>query len=293
MKKSFVFSLLFLISSLFVQNGFADQVYPVGISNGTTVEANSYIESPNHQFQLWMQTDGNLVLYNLANGAAEWSSGTYGQPGLRAVMQSDGNLVLYDDANSPHWASNTENRPLSFLNVQDDGNLVIYQLRPVWDSGTWSTPFTQSDNMGGSLFNGAELGIGDSISSGNGEYRLVMQGDSNLVLYRNSDNQSLWASNSQGSGAIRAVMQGDGNFVLYNAANQAVWATNTENKPGSILYLQNDGNLVVYSPHAIWEKGHLIVPQPRTPGTNLWDNPLWGSIIIPMFLNWLCSGLCF
>jgi hypothetical protein len=94
---------------------------------------------------LVLQGDGNLVLYNYANGQALWASGTNGQTVLYAVMQNDGNLVLYGTSGAV-WASNTAGDPDSILEIQDDGNTVIYQpqpqgdgtykLRAVWATGT-------------------------------------------------------------------------------------------------------------------------------------------------------------
>ena len=55
---------------------------------------NQSLFSPNGQFELIMQSDGNLVLYRVANQHPLWATGTKGQDVLRAIMQSDGNLVL-------------------------------------------------------------------------------------------------------------------------------------------------------------------------------------------------------
>jgi hypothetical protein len=90
-----------------------------------------YMSSPNGRYQLQMQTDGNLVLYNVANMAALWQSHTSMYPGLRAVMQADGNFVLYDGwveygQYNAYWHSHTWQYPGSTLHLQDDGNLVIY-----------------------------------------------------------------------------------------------------------------------------------------------------------------------
>ena len=99
------------------------------------------------------------------------------------------------------------------------------------------------------------LNHGDSITSANGQYRLVMQGDGNFVLYRTSDGRALWAANTMGSGKF-AIMQSDGNLVVYNLANQALWASGTHGRPGCFLVMQNDGNAVVYQPNvAVWATG--------------------------------------
>ena len=83
---------------------------------------------------------------------------------------------------------------------------------------------------------------GDSIECN--EYRLTLQRDGNLVLYRNG--QPLWATGSEGQGATKFLMQQDGNVVLYQG-NKPLFATDTDGNSGAYLRLQSDGNLVVYS----------------------------------------------
>ena len=100
---------------------------------------------------------------------------------------------------------------------------------------------------------GETLGTNGSITSGDGRYRLIMQNDGNLVVYRNSDNRALWGSGTQGTDVHRAVMQNDGNLVLYHVNNAPAWASNTAGSPGSYLVMQTDGNLVIYRPTVpIW-----------------------------------------
>ncbi|HYX71651.1 MAG TPA: hypothetical protein VE732_02695 [Nitrososphaera sp.] len=101
------------------------------------------------------------------------------------------------------------------------------------------------------------------VSSPNQQYRLQMQRDGNLVVYRVTTDPwtPVWASNTRKSGAVIAIMQGDGNFVLYDEqmgrkGKGAEWATGTNPNPGAFLALQNDGNLVIYRGNkAIWETG--------------------------------------
>lgn len=81
-----------------------------------------------------------------------------------------------------------------------------------------------------------------------------MQGDGNLVFYRNSDNAVRFATMAFG---YYAAMQTDGNFVEYGTTGAAVWYTNTAGNAGSFLAIQDDGNLVVYSPSGrpLWNIG--------------------------------------
>jgi hypothetical protein len=101
---------------------------------------------------------------------------------------------------------------------------------------------------------GEMLSAGEYLTSGNHQYRLVMQRDGNLVLYVLYDarRQPLWASNTQGQRVEKCIMQRDGNLVLYLLNGQPAWASNTAGKPRSYLLVQNDGNMVIYQPQGVW-----------------------------------------
>lgn len=111
---------------------------------------------------------------------------------------------------------------------------------------------------------GEVLNPGHSISSTNGKYTFIYQGDGNLVLYRNSDEKPLWASNTwtsntTGIGPGVFIMQGDGNLVIYDSNTNPIWASDTWQHPGSRLVVQDDGNVVMYSPD----------------GTPVWSTNTW------------------
>jgi len=96
---------------------------------------------------------------------------------------------------------------------------------------------------------------GEQWVSDNGQFRLVMQSDSNLVLYQ--DGTALWASGTYGSDANRAVMQADRNFVLHTASGTPIWSFGTFNNHCARIRVQDDGNLVVYSKNGagLWATG--------------------------------------
>lgn len=83
------------------------------------------------------------------------------------------------------------------------------------------------------------------LVSANGRFRLIMQADSNLVLY--GPNGALWSSETLGRDAREVRMQNDGSLVIYNVNGQAIWAvTETAQHYNAYLVVQDDGNLVIY-----------------------------------------------
>ncbi|MBK8540415.1 MAG: hypothetical protein IPL60_10460 [Ardenticatenia bacterium] len=106
-----------------------------GLQPGQGLNKNTFIASPGGCFQLWMQNDGNVVLYSF--GRAIWSTGTDQSGGAYLVMQGDGNLVVYDGWGTPVWWSGTQGHAGAALFLQQDGNIVIYHGNAaVWASRT-------------------------------------------------------------------------------------------------------------------------------------------------------------
>ena len=77
---------------------------------------------------------------------------------------------------------------------------------------------------------GADVSIdlhrGQSICSRNDSYRLVLQTDGNLVLYRGlTDDEVVWTANTLN--AERMSLQEDGNLVVYDVDQSPLWSTGT------------------------------------------------------------------
>lgn len=85
--------------------------------------------------------------------------------------------------------------------------------------------------------------------------------DGNLVIYKNKRG-AIWSSQTSGRGANKIVVQGDSNLVIYNG-NSALWQSGTNQGKrwnGTIVKMQSDGNLVVYgigdgTEIALWSSG--------------------------------------
>ena len=113
-----------------------------------------------------------------------------------------------------------------------------YDTEPVLPTG----PAAQGDDMQP----GEVLNPDQSITSANGRYRFIYQGDGNLVLY--DGGQPLWASATDGRSVGACIMQGDGNLVVYGRAGEYVWDSASDGNAGSRLVVQDDGNVVIYRP---------------------------------------------
>jgi len=213
---------------------------PDSLAAGSTLQPGAFLLSPSHQYELAMQTDGNLVLYH--EGAALWSSQTSGK-GNYLAMQPEGNLVVYNGGKVAQWNTGTWGFPGAYLQLQDDGNLVLYQDgHAIWTYG--------SGYKGDIINEGEDLQPGAYLLSPDHNYQLIMQADGNLVLYHGGS--AVWATYTSGSGNY-AVMQTDGNFVVYNGGT-ALWDSMTSGFTGAYLQLQDDSNLVIYQGGtAIWD----------------------------------------
>lgn len=58
-------------------------------------------------------------------------------------------------------------------------------------------------------------------------------------------NQYLDADHQIAAGGAHPAMQGDGNLVLYRDSGGVIWASDTDGTPAIRAYLQYDGNLVL------------------------------------------------
>jgi hypothetical protein len=77
---------------------------------GNSLNTDDYLLSADGLYQLILQDDGNLVLYEIGQAKVSfWASNTQGQGAEYAIMQRDGNFVIYDGNTPPNavWATST------------------------------------------------------------------------------------------------------------------------------------------------------------------------------------------
>lgn len=111
--------------------------------------------------------------------------------------------------------------------------------------------------MADTLEAGADLAVGQELSSANGRHRLAMQQDGNLVLY--SEGSPVWATDTAGRGAVRAEMRADGNLVLADGAGQAIWAAGSDGHDGARLFLGDNRDLSVRDSSGVLWSSHTAV----------------------------------
>lgn len=98
----------------------------------------------------------------------------------------------------------------------------------------------------------------NELVSENGQYKMTMQRDGNLVVYKQGT--AVWNSNTgnKPDEAHSLIIQSDGHIIIFNP-RKLIWGTNVYNKGTKpyTLIMQNDGNLVEYDTNnvVIWSSG--------------------------------------
>lgn len=212
--------------------------------------------------KLVVQDGGNVVLLNTANTVL-WSTNTgaapnadttkpvitllgsasmsvaqgtsFTDPGATASDNIDGNITSRIIRSGNVNTATTGTYLLSYNVVDAAGNAANSVTRTITVTGT---------SASSTLPAGSQLVANQYLMSVNGQYKLFLQSDGNLVL-RNASGTALWSSKTNGKGGTRLLLQGDGNLVLYTAAGTAVWATGTNGKGANRAILKDDGNFVL------------------------------------------------
>lgn len=88
---------------------------------------NQSVVSPNRDYTLIQQGDGNLVLYN--HGKPLWQANTATGAGNFTILQADGNFVVYDSKGSPLWAAGSNRKDFKgILIVTDQAKISILDV---------------------------------------------------------------------------------------------------------------------------------------------------------------------
>lgn len=233
------------------------------------ISAGQSLASHDGRYTATMQSDGNFVVYRVADSVAIWNTGTVGTGADHIVMQDDGNLVLYTpDGRAVWWTGTVANANLANeFTVDDVGRAVVVAYAPVWATSTVTpggAPATEP-----LVFQwGFHFERGVTYNGPNGN-QWVFQTDGNLVLYHNG--KSVWASNvttAHHGPAIYSVFDGglttwnDSGIVWQGATNRSFPAGFTFESGGDktvslhgdayLFNLQDDGNAVIWMAARKW-----------------------------------------
>lgn len=222
-----------------------------------------FLESPSKRFQLILQNDMNLALYE--DGRVVWlaDGGPFTSVINNPVAAVPNSFYIYysavlvDHIRSRSWSTVGSTPPdepevaanRTYLQLQDDGNLVIIDQMPRWYAPGVPLPDIALPSV--VIRPGTTINAGDAYAIG--KSRLVFQGDGNLVFYGEND-RVLWHSQTHGKGGTFAAMQGDGNFVIYNAAKQPIWNTNTAGYPDAYARIQENGCFSIVTDRVCWAR---------------------------------------
>jgi hypothetical protein len=201
-----------------------------------------------------LQNDENMVIYAGPGGSGpRWSPGTQYAGSRTLATQPDGNVQLLRDDGSVVWSTGTAGNPGAFAALTQTGSLVVMSANGramIWSTNTdVFDPSNVSDGKDGDIPGNivpSSMERNDSVVSPNGKYRLSLQDDSNLVLYRTGGGAT-WSAGIQYSDAYRIVTLPTGDVQAVRANGSVVWHTATAGSPGARLRVQDDGDVVVYA----------------------------------------------
>jgi hypothetical protein len=213
------------------------------LRSGESLENEALMLSSNSYFAL--AVEDNKVTHRIG-AKSVWSS-PQSEGKIRGLFnQTDGNLVLHDEAWNVVWASNTGGSGPSTLSFATDGSLILKRNSDnatIWTNG--ATAINSSAVINSFMGANDRLYPQQAIESTDRSYRLVLQGDGNLVLYY--ENKPVWATGTYNKPVKFLGMQSDGNLVLYGPNYTVLWSTKTSWPSGGTFYVQDDGNLVTYT----------------------------------------------
>ena len=199
------------------------------LASGATLASGDSLTSPNGQFTLTMQSNGNLV-WRITGGRTLWTSRTSGHSGAVAVMEGDG-VLRVKDGSDVLWSSSNSGTSGDALSLQSNGQMVV---GTTWSSRTLYT----------SLQPGDVLRSGWYVSSENRRCRATMGTTGNIavtdatgqVLY---DNQVALGPNAT------STLLFSGEFVTRSAGGSLGFTTWTTGRPHDYVTVTNSGRLAV------------------------------------------------
>jgi len=200
------------------------------------------ITSPDKQSTLSLLANGSLAVYYKSSKVATLATSVH-----QLRQQGDGNLVAYDRNGNAKWSMGDGN-PRQLV-ISDDGKLLY--KRNDQDAGIQAASWQLNSTTNHELRADNVIFRDQVIVSDNNQYRLVLQGDGNLVQY--GPRGAVWATGANRGSYL--IQQGDGKLVLYDYKGSAIWGSPVwvSNGSNTRTIVQGDSNIVTYDGYRpIW-----------------------------------------
>jgi hypothetical protein len=219
--------------------------------NDEKLERNDKVISPNSKYVLVQQGNGDLATYTVSGSEYIWNSKTGGNTDSLTVLQKDGNLVIYSKDGKALWQSNTSGHLGDILTVDNSGYPVILAkngkvlFNPAPKAPTPPVEEAIPTSIDGSYKVYEKFST--ILQTADGNYKLVMQGDGNLVEYGGTT--AYWSTVTSGHPGAVVAFQKDGNLVVYSSKtlDSVLWNSGTSGNPGATLSMNSQGVFNVFS----------------------------------------------
>lgn len=236
---------------------------------GETLEKDQKLPSANGKYYAFL-SGKHFQIRKQDDDSTLWSQGyTAGIPPQRMKLRADGELEMLTSGGSLEWCPGTggKGNSESYCVMQDDGDFALMtDGKMVWHTNTRR----QGD---GSIVKIDRLHAGESLAkeqrltSPNGKFELVFQGDGNLGLYENlpeGGNKAIWSPSTNWSSSSVTVRDDDNLVVLSGGSTN--WSTHTRRRLGggpAVLILQDDGKIVLKADGGIiWSNDSSLISAP-------------------------------
>jgi hypothetical protein len=236
---------------------------------GEELSVDQWLTSRNKLFWLTFHKESRPIVYN--RDGIFWRSSDTKRDGAPAklTLRATGELVLVLPASNEtklaaDWSSlsGRKNVKNPVLVLQDNGRAaIICEGLPIWQSEIPKL----TNPIGDRFLAGEFLSMNQELTSPNGEYNLIFQGDNNIVLRKKTDPK--WASRtvaSEEAKRLQLIMGFDD--CLYLGYPFPQWSSETRRRSGNggaSLIVRDSGDAVVIADKTIiWATNHKLVQNP-------------------------------
>ena len=237
---------------------------------GEYLRTGECLPSPNGKYELTIDNTDQLVVRRTKDQRVRCTNGVKTPESASLYLQPDGNAVIYaKDGRTVLWASKTGGNEGKYeLAVTNEGILQLYRVDPapviIW-SLRWSR-----------LFEDELFGVGERLVSPNGAYTLALKADGHLELARNADKAILWSAPDKRGNLFghryEFGMMNDGVLIVHDDNVRA----GVEPYEGRVVLWCSGSPKVISGGHydlALTDEGKLTVTRTSAPKRPLWKVP--------------------